>query len=221
MRCARSPLERPVLTRSLILSTRVQHHPCRAHLIPPLLEALADFDDVQVVPDPGWDQNQDAWRAHRACLEAMPDVATHLLAVQDDILPAHGFAQKVAQGIEAHPEQVLLAFVPGFPRERRTQMIAHKAKQPFAPFIIGAYVPTVAIVYPRAVVEGLLAWADKPGDRYRRPLRGADDGIVANYCRTRRIHPLMMVPCAVEHDESVPSVGKGTRHGPHRRAALL
>ncbi len=176
---------------------------------------------MQVVPDPGWDQKQDAWRAHRAVLEAMPDDAAHLLAVQDDILPAPGFAQKVAQGIAAHPEQVLLAFVPGFPRERRTQMLAHQKKQPFAPFIIGAYVPTVAIVYPRAVVEGLLAWADKPGDRYRRPLRGADDGIVANFCRTRRIHPLMMVPCAVEHDDSVPSVGKGTRHGPHRRAALL
>ncbi len=222
MRCAHSPLERPGLTRSLTLSTRVQHHPCRAHLIPPLLEALADFDDVQVVPDPGWDQKQDAWRAHRACLEARQDSHTHLLVLQDDVLiQGDSFMRKLHEAIDRHSEQVLLAFVPGFPRERRTQMLAHKAKQPFAPFIIGAYVPTVAIVYPRAVVEGLLAWADKPGDRYRRPLRGADDGIVANYCRTRRIHPLMMVPCAVEHDESVPSVGKGTRHGPHRRAALL
>ncbi len=217
----RSPLERPVLTRSLILSTRVQHHPCRARLIPPLLEALADFDDVEVVPDPGWDQKQNAWRAHRAVLEAMPPEASYLLALQDDVVALTFLRARVLEAIERHPEQVLLAFVPGFPRERRTQMLAHQKKQPFAPFIIGAYVPTVAIVYPRAVVEGLLAWADKPGDRYRRPLRGADDGIVANYCRTRRIHPLMMVPCAVEHDESVPSVGKGTRHGPHRRAALL
>ncbi len=124
--------------------------------------------------------------------------------------------------IAAHPESVLLAFVPGFPRERRILMLAHKQKQQYAPFIIGAYLPTVAIVYPREVAEGLLAWADQSGkDRYRRPLRGADDGIVANYCRIRRIHPLALVPCAGEHDESVPSIGKRMRYGAHRRAALL
>ncbi len=203
------------------LVVRLQHHPCRAHLIPPLLDALNDFDDVQVVPDPGWDQKQDAWRAHRACLEATPESASHLLVLQDDVIVQPNFKARTMEALDRHPETLLLLFVPGFPRERRSQMVAKAAGNKYAPFIPGAFVPVVAVLYPRSVVEGLLAWADKPGDRYRRPLRGADDGIVANYCRTRRIHPLMMVPCAVEHDESVPSVGKGTRHGPHRRAALL
>ncbi len=221
MRCVRSPLERPVLTRSLTLSTRVQHHPCRAHLIPPLLEALADFDDVQVIPDPGWDQKQDAWRAHRAVLEAMPASATHLLALQDDVIVQPGCAQRIFTAIEQHPESVLLGFVPGFPRERRVQMVAKQKGQDYAPFVVGAFIPTIGTIYPRAVVEALLAWADRPGDRYRRPLRGADDGVVANFARSRRLHPIALVPSVFEHNEEIPSIGKGSRRGPHRRAALL
>lgn len=204
------------------LVVRIQHHPSRAERIPALLEALAGFDDVQVVEDPGASEKPDHWRSHRACLEAMPEDATHLFVVQDDVLPRDTLEQRLEAALVRYPETVLLGFVPGFPRERRIQMLAQKAGQQFAPFIFGAYVPTVAIVYPRAVVDGLLAWADQPGgDRHRRPLRGADDGIVAYYCRARRIRPLAMVPCAVEHDDTAASIGKAMRRGSHRRAALL
>lgn len=204
-----------------MLACRVQHHPSRAHLIPLLLERLATLDDVEVVPDPGADDRVDHWRAHRATLEAMPFGATHLLVVQDDVQPTATFRERITASIEAHPESVLLAFVPGFPRERRLQMVAHAANRDHELFIPGAYVPTVAIIYPREVIDGLLAWADGGPDRYRRPLRGSDDGIVANYCRLRRIWPLMMVPCAFEHDDTLPSVGRGPRRGPQRRAALI
>ncbi len=205
-----------------LIPVRIQHHPSRAKRIPALLEALADFDEVAVVEDPGADEKPNHWRSHRACLEAMPDDATHLFVVQDDVLPSPSLLPRLKTALDRHPETLLLAFVPGFPRERRIQMLAQKAGQQFAPFIFGAYVPTVAIVYPRAVVDGLLAWADQPGgDRHRRPLRGADDGIVAYYCRARRIRPLAMVPCAVEHDDTAASIGKAMRRGSHRRAALL
>ncbi len=204
------------------LAVRVQHHPSRADRISALLEALADFDDVQVVEDPGADVKPDHWRSHRACLEAMPEDATHLLVLQDDVIRLEGFYLRIAQALGRHPEQVLLAFVPGFPRDRRMQMVAKGKGQQFYPFTVGAYVPTVAIVYPRAVVHGLLDWADtNRGDRHRRPMRGADDGIVAHFCRIRRIRPFAMVPCAVEHDETAVSIGKAMRRGSHRRAALL
>ncbi len=205
-----------------MIPVRVQHHPSRADRIPGLLAGLAGFGDIVVVEDPGADEKPDHWRSHRACLEAMPDDAERLLVVQDDIKPQPYFKERIDAAIARYPEQVLLAFVPGFPRERRLQMVAKGKGELFYPFIVGAYVPTVAIVYPRAVVDGLLAWADKPGgDRFRRPMRGADDGIVAHFCRTRRIHPVAMVPCAVEHDEKALSIGKAMRHGSHRRAALL
>ncbi len=204
------------------VALRIQHHPSRAHLIPRLLERLSGFDDVAVVADPDPTGRSDTWRTHRACLEAMPAAASHLLVMQDDALPRDGFAEKIAYGIAVHPESVLLAFVPGFSRERVALMKAHAAKERYVLFRVAAFVPTVAIVYPRAVVDGLLAWVDsRVKDRYRRPMQGADDGIVANFFRLTRIHPLALVPCAVEHDETVPSVGKSARTGPHRRAALL
>jgi hypothetical protein len=205
-----------------LIPVRIQHHPSRAERIPAILEALADFDDVQVVTDPGHEEKPDHWRSHRACLEQMPEDASHLFVVQDDILPRLDLTARIVEALERYPESVLLTFVPGFPRERRLQMLAHAQKQRFYPFIVGAYVPTVAIIYPRAVVEGLISWADENrGDRHRRPMRGADDGILAHYCRSRRIHPVAMVPCAVEHDHTAESVGKPMRRGSHRRAALI
>jgi hypothetical protein len=191
-------------------------------LIPRLLAALDGFTDVQVVPDPGATDKTNAWRSHHAVLQAMPEHATHLLCLQDDALPVAGFSEKVLGVLLRHPESVLLAFVPGFARERRLMGMAKTARQDICPFVIGAYVPTVAIVYPRDVVNGLLAWAEGTRrDGVRRPIRGADDGIVALYCRKQRIRPLALVPCLVEHDETVEPVGKTARSGPHRRAALL
>ena len=204
-----SPLSSPTEHR---IAVRVQHHGSRAHLIPPLLAALRDFDDVVVVTDKG--DTPDHWRSHRAVLEAMPEDATHLLALQDDLIVRAGLAERVALAIERRPESVLLAFVPGFARERRLMAMAQKAGEPFVAFVIGSYVPLVATIYPREVVNGLLAWATPR-------MHGPDDGIVAQFCRRRRIRPLMIVPCLVDHDDRLPSVGKTMRPGPHRRAALL
>lgn len=152
----------------------------------------------------------------------MPADASHLLVCQDDALPQPNFHERMTKAIEAHPEAVLLAFVPGF-RWLLTSMVEARHKgDAFAPYKVGAFVPLVATSFPRSVVTGLLDWADNGrGDRYRRPIRGADDGVVAWYMRLRRIHPLMLVPSIVDHDDDVPSVGKHTRGGPHRRAAML
>lgn len=172
---------------------------------------------MKVVPDPEPQGKTNAWRAHEAVLRSMPDEASHLLVLQDDALPVESFMQRLTKAVEQRPESVLLAFVPGFARERRIMALAKTARHDIAPFVIGAYVPTVAIVYPRDVVTGVLAWADASPGR----MRGADDGMLALYCRRRRIRPLALVPCLVEHDETVEPVGKTARSGPHRRAALL
>lgn len=138
------------------------------------------------------------------------------------MLPNDDFAERVEAAISDRPESLLLAFVPGFARERRVLAAAHGAGARYCPFTVGAYVPTVAIIYPRDIAVDFLAWADHGTDRYRRPMRGADDGILAYYCRTRRLRPQALVPCAADHDETVGSISKRhVRRGPHRRAALL
>jgi hypothetical protein len=206
----------------ITVAVRIQHHASRSALLPRLLIALQDFEDVEIVSDPESEGKPDSWRAFRACLLAMPKEATHLLCIQDDAVPCEGFAEKMATAIDQHPESVLLPFTPGFPHLRRLMLQAQSERKAFAPFTPGAFIPLVTIAFPRQVAEGLLAWADQgSGDRFRRPMRGADDGVVAAFARARRFRPLAMVPSIVQHDDLIASVGKNTRSGPHRRAALL
>lgn len=169
------------------------------------------------MPDPEPDRPPHAWRTHRRCLESIPAGTTHLLVLQDDALPCQQFASKLLAGIATFPESLLLPFLPGFNLYKVELMKAKQAGRSFTPFLVRSIVPTVAIVYPVEVARGLLAWTEQ----WPR-LRGADDGIVANYCRTFKIQPRAFVPCICDHDHTVVTVGnKQNRRGPHRRAALL
>lgn len=205
------------------IAVRIQHHPTRAARLPALLAQLRGFDDVTVVVDPEPAAKRDPWAAHRACLESLPDSASHLLVLQDDVVPVEAFHVKALQAITERPESVLLAFVPGFNNQIKQMRLAQQRQARYMEFWPGAYVPTVAIVYPREVVHGLLDWAERPErhDRVRRPLRGADDSLVAHYCRVRRLRPLALVPSIVEHDDTIASVSGLKRKGRQRRAALL
>ncbi len=200
------------------LAVRVQHHASRP--IDPLLAALADFDDVAVLTD---DTNVgDTWRTHQRCLEAMPDHATHLVVLQDDVLPQHNAAERTRAAATAHPTMMICLFTPGFGYLRKRVLQAQLAGQSTTRIPVMAFVPLVATVYPRDIVEKLLEWTGSHHRARRRiERRGADDGIVADFCRQHRIDPIGTVPSIFEHDDSVPSVAKTQRGGPHRRAALL
>jgi hypothetical protein len=205
------------------ICVRIQHHPSRVGLPRRLVAHLDAFEDVLVVPDPEPNGIVDAWRAHRACLESMTPSASHLLLLQDDALPMPGFSASLREAIDEQPEAVLCAFAPGFGYLRAQFMQASKDRARLVPLRVGAFVPCVAIAYPRAFIAGLLDWVDhRSSDRQRRQLRGADDGVLAMYCRQIRMQPLLIVPSIVEHDSSLQSIGKlHRREGPHRRAALL
>jgi hypothetical protein len=205
------------------VAVRIQHHPSRAELLPRLLATLTAFSDVRVIPDPNPDGLIDPWRTHRACLEAMPSDATHLCVLQDDALPADNFHAKLCAALEQHPDTLISLFTPGFSYLAKQMREAHARHEQFTPLAVRAFVPLVAVLYPRAIIDGLLEWADaRFNERNRRQLRGADDGIVALYCRQTRLQPLLIVPSIVQHDDGVGTIGKPHRRaGPHRRAALL
>lgn len=205
------------------VAVRIQTHPSRHHLVLRLLPQLGAFEDVQVIRDPNPDGPLDSWRVHCACLRSMTPTASHLLVLQEDALPAQGFAQNFAAAVAAQPDQILALFAPGFAYIRRQMQEAQKAGLTLSPMRPGAFVPAVAISYPSAVVHAILDWADKRwNDRQKRNLRGADDGVIAMYCRLHRVIPLLLVPSIVDHDDTIDSIGKlHRRSGPHRRAALL
>lgn len=149
--------------------------------------------------------------------------ASHLLVLQEDALPVADFTEKFASALIEQPEAVIALFVPGFAYLTKQMEQAKAAGLRFTPMRVGAFIPCVGILYPAALVADILDWVDHgAGDRQRRQFRGADDGIIAQWARHRRIQPLLLVPSIVDHDPTIGSIGKMHRRvGPHRSAAML
>ncbi len=148
----------------------------------------------------------------------MSNDADYLLVLQDDAIPKPRFNLGLTEGIAARPETILLCFVPGFKHHWIQFQEAKRLGKRLIPFRVGAYLPTVAILYPADVVRRLLAWTDV---KYR-ARAGSDDGILADFSRRHRLQPYAFVPCLVDHNMTIPSVGQEhIRKGQHRRAALL
>lgn len=150
----------------------------------------------------------------------MPDDATHLLVVQDDALLCEGFAARALEALTSRPDALIALFVPGFPFMARRVERQRLLGEAFADLPPAAFVPLVALSYPRVHVEGLLAYSD--GSRWPRATRmgTADDAIVAGYVRANRLSVVATVPSLVEHDDDLPSLAKPShRQGKHRRAA--
>lgn len=176
---------------------------------------------VEVVEDPGG-AKPDTWRTHRACLEAMPARATHLLVIQDDAVPCAGFARRVRLVVREHEQAIVALFTPGFPFMARKLEAARRRGVGSTDLPQAAFTPVVAIVYPRAHVEGLLAYTSQDRWPRARRLGTADDAIVAGYVRANRLTVMATVPCLVDHDDRVASIAKPShRPGAHRKAALL
>ena len=140
--------------------------------------------------------------------------------LQDDALLCEDFAARAVEAVAARPEALLALFTPGFPFMARRVEQQRRRGEAFADLPPAAFVPVVAMAYPRAHVEGLLAYSD--GSRWPKATRmgTADDAIVAGYVRANRLSVVATVPSLVEHDDEVPSLAKPShRQGKHRRAA--
>lgn len=79
-----------------------------------------------------------------------------------------------------------------------------------------AFMPLVAVLWPRAKAEEFLRWADRT-----RTTR-ADDANAYKWKRRTKQTVMVTVPSLVEHDEDEPSVkGGDVNHGSWRRSVLL
>lgn len=192
------------------LSIRIQHDPRRADLIPGLL-ARIDHDDVQVVADPDPTNTvRSPWRTYLACLEAASPDATHLLILQDDATVCRDFAQTVEHALKAHPDDMVCLFVPGVGLLARAVMQACASGERWVLLPGQEWVPVVATVLPRRLVEEMRAWAaeSKLGAWER-----GDDALVGRFCREpgknlwrpdRQVWAT--VPSLVDHADVQPSL---------------
>jgi hypothetical protein len=199
-----------------VILARVQHHPSRADLIPPLLEALGSLytEVVQhssIPPDP--------WGGYKQCLSNLPD-CSHVLVIQDDALPVPNFAEAVRRIAEKHPSTPVSLFLGGAPASTAVQANRGMLKgRRYQPLLNTSFVPLVACLWPTQVAESFLEWS-----RSNKTTR-ADDGNAAKFMRRTKQPFLVTIPSIVEHNDGVPSVKGGRDHKPWaeswRRAHLL
>ena len=188
---------------------RIQHHPARAHLLPPLKAALFGLP-VEVIEDNG--DRVNPWRAYRACLEPpAPTRATHVLVIQDDTQPCTGFPQALTEALAGAGDCPVALFVSR--QALRTAprfQLALQRGEPWCEWDLReGWVNVVALVWPVAVIPEFLAWCDSRG--YHSGFWRADDAIVGEFMRKTGRTVLATVPCLVEHPDVEPSVAQPRR----------
>ena len=187
---------------SISLIARIQHHPSRAQLIEPLLEALAPIptEVIEHQSDP-----PSPWAGYRRCLTDLPAGPSHFLVIQDDAIPCRNFAPALEEIAAANDVPVCL-FLARLPRRTSTDATkALKANRRYVTLFIRDFVPVVAVLWPRAKAQEFMAWAQNaklPGQ----PNPRSDDAVVGRWMMTTRQEIRATCPSLVEHPDMEASV---------------
>lgn len=201
-----------------MIQARIQHHPSRADLIPPLLERLGlPAEVIGHSSDP-----PSPWGGYLACLADIPS-AGHVLIVQDDVTPALNFASAVEAIAAANPDTPVCLFLGRLPRDASIRADrAAKAGLRYIDFPLRSFLPVVAVLWPVEKLRDFAAWAEEhpglPGQRQPR----SDDAMAGMWKMRTRQHVRACVPSIVQHPDEVPStIGKQRQWGSQGRVAHL
>jgi hypothetical protein len=198
-----------------LIHCRIQAHPSRTHLHPRLLSALEPLPAEVMVHE---SSPPDPWANYRRCLDYHGD-ATHLLVVQDDAIPASGFADAVGRIAERHPDVPVCLFLGSFPAATATRVRRAHPDERYLPLGPSSFMPLVCVLWPTFVARRFLDWTSTA-----RGMTRADDGNAAKWMRATRQQVLVAVPSIVQHDDGERSVKGGRDHVPWQegwRQALL
>jgi hypothetical protein len=164
----------------------------------------------------------DPWANYRRCIESACeyDIGSHFLIVQDDALPAPGFAEAVEQIADKNPDTPVCLFMGAFPASTATRVRRAKPDVRYVPLGPSSFMPLVCVLWPSHVARSFLDWSTTA-----RGMTRADDGNAARWMRATKQQILVAVPSIVQHDDGEPSVKGGRDHVPWaeawRRALLL
>jgi hypothetical protein len=200
-----------------VILCRVQAHPFRTALHNRLLPALWPLETQLMLhhSDP-----PNPWEGYRRCLQEIPEGVSHLLVVQDDCLPAPGFAEAVHKIALRNPDDPVCLFLGAYPAACATRVRRAKPDVRYVPLGPSSYMPLVCVLWPAQAATAFLRWADSA-----RGITRADDANAARWLKVSRRQVLVSVPSIVQHDDDAPSVKGGRDHVPWaegwRRALLL
>jgi hypothetical protein len=159
-------------------------------------------------PDPAGGANP--WRCYAACLEAASGYAWTVI-VQDDAEAHPDFRRVCERIVMAHPGRLVALYHGAIPQNNAIRMIlARDRGLCYAEMRAGAYVPSVALIWPPHLVQRIRRWLPKR-------VVAADDEMISRFLTQSRAYDdryLVTVPSLVEHPDNSPSL-----MGTHQRAA--
>lgn len=168
---------------------------------------------VRVVMDPDPTGTPSVLRTALAAWSAIEDGATHQLVIQDDMTLSESFFDRVRSAIEELPDAALALFALW---DSRNGAAVRWGAMGGARWVgaVNEYFPCVAIVLPRPVAEGFVAYG-------RSRLGGwPDDILMHRYLRATGVPRYVAVPNLAEHQDHGSLSGNAFR-GPRRSVCFL
>ncbi|HCT77881.1 MAG TPA: hypothetical protein DGT23_15080 [Micromonosporaceae bacterium] len=190
----------------LVVSAVVMAHPRRLEAATALRDRHPELD-MSIVTDPDPDGPPDALRTARRAWRSVPDHATHLLIVQDDMLLVDDIKDQVYAAAEAMPGQVLCFFTEWGSRSSHALRLATVEGADWVP-VIDPYIPTAAHMLPAGIARRL---ADYAGEV-------PDDVLLLHFAKQEGMTPYISVPNLAQHTPVTSLMGNDLIQGPRPAA---
>ncbi|MGW2268419.1 hypothetical protein [Streptomyces koyangensis] len=187
------------------ISCTIMAHPLRAAAAERLRSELAGLAPV-IVYDPDPSGPRSTLRTAKAAWSAVTSGATHHLVLQDDAEPCPGFGALLTEAVSRHPETPLCLFAEWGSTTATTVRWAAMAGAGVAQ-CVDTYVPTVGMVLPAGLVEGLVTFMSG------RELDEPDDVAMLAYLTGIGRPAFVTVPNLLEHDRQQSLMGHGLAMG--------
>lgn len=173
----------------VVLSAVVMAHPRRLQAAQRLRDQHPELD-LGLVLDPEPEAEPNALRAARLAWASVPDHATHLLVVQDDMLPVPDIAEHVRQAASLMPQAVLSFFTEWGSRTSHALRLATVQGASWVK-TIDPYVPTTLHLLPADVARKVATYPAVSPDE-------ADDVLLLRFVEEFEVPAYASVPNLAE-----------------------
>ncbi len=194
------------------MSGAVMTHPKRLEAAQRLADS-APPGALRVVMDPDPAGKPSVLRTALSAWSAIEDGATHQLVVQDDMILSETFFERARLAIEEMPDAALALFALWDSRNGAAVRFGAMAGARWVS-AVNEYFPCVAIILPRQVATGFVAYGRNRLDAW------PDDILMYRYLRDNGIPAYVSVPSLAEHEDHGSISGNAFR-GPRRSVCFL
>jgi hypothetical protein len=169
--------------------------------VPPAVEIITDHD----VGDPN------PWRNYMRCLSDLPEASSHVVVLQDDVVPCRDFGMRVRDAVRNMPHEIISLFVGGLKDAERIYYREARNGRQFADMHGARIHHVVGIVWPVAAARAFMEWYAENEEKIpsRRPHR-SDDMVFSYWIKNGRPRRKVWatIPSLVEHPDDVPQVAR-------------